>query len=100
MSHATSCDITQHHAIGSGSGLGAGGVRCHSTEGVAEDVIRPKALRKRDEVAGAEGSRKRKRKTGDRRKREGFPLHDLYISLYANTGTTTDSFLECMRIQR
>jgi len=27
----------QHHAIGSGSGSGAGGVRCHSTEGVAEE---------------------------------------------------------------
>jgi len=35
--HATSCDITRHHAIGSGSGSGAGGVRCHSTEGVAEE---------------------------------------------------------------
>ena len=37
MSLATSCDITQHHAIGSGRGSGAGGVRCHSTEGVAEE---------------------------------------------------------------
>ena len=37
MSLATSCDITRHHAIGSGSGSGAGGVRCHSTEGVAEE---------------------------------------------------------------
>ena len=37
MSLATSCDITQHHAIGSRSGSGAGGVRCHSTEGVAEE---------------------------------------------------------------
>ena len=37
MSLATSCDIAQHHAIGSGSGSGAGGVRCHSTEGVAEE---------------------------------------------------------------
>ena len=27
----------RHHAIGSGSGSGAGGVRCHSTEGVAEE---------------------------------------------------------------
>jgi len=34
---ATSCDITRHHAIGSGSGSGAGGVRCHSTEGIAEE---------------------------------------------------------------
>jgi len=34
---ATSCDITRHHAIGSRSGSGAGGVRCHSTEGVAEE---------------------------------------------------------------
>jgi len=32
-----SCDIMRHHAIGSGSGSGAGGVRCHSTEGVAEE---------------------------------------------------------------
>jgi len=32
-----SCDITRHHAIGSGSGSGAGGVRCHSTKGVAEE---------------------------------------------------------------
>ena len=32
-----SCDITRHHAIGSGSGSGAGGVRCHSTEGVVEE---------------------------------------------------------------
>ena len=31
-----SCDIMRHHAIGSGSGLGAG-VRCHLTEGVAEE---------------------------------------------------------------
>jgi len=37
MSLATSCDITQHHAIGGGSGSGAGGVRCHSTKGVAEE---------------------------------------------------------------
>ena len=37
MSLATSCDIMRHHAIGSGSGSGAGGVRCHSTEGVAEE---------------------------------------------------------------
>jgi len=37
MSLATSCDITRHHAIGSGSGSGAGGVRCHSSEGVAEE---------------------------------------------------------------
>ena len=37
MSLATSCDITRHHAIGSGSGSGAGGIRCHSTEGVAEE---------------------------------------------------------------
>jgi len=37
MSLATSCDITRHHAIGSGSGSGAGGVRCHSTEGIAEE---------------------------------------------------------------
>ena len=37
MSLATSCDITWHHAIGSGRGSGAGGVRCHSTEGVAEE---------------------------------------------------------------
>ena len=37
MSLATSCNITQHHAIGSGSGSGAGGVRCHPTEGVAEE---------------------------------------------------------------
>jgi len=41
---------------------GAGGVRCHSTEGVAE------------ERRGG-GSRKRKRKTGGRRKRKGLPLH-------------------------
>ena len=27
----------RHHAIGSGSGSGVGGVRCHSTEGVAEE---------------------------------------------------------------
>ena len=32
-----SCDIMRHHAIGSGSGSGAGGVRCHSTEGIAEE---------------------------------------------------------------
>jgi len=32
-----SCDITRHHAIGSGRGSGAGGVRHHSTEGVAEE---------------------------------------------------------------
>jgi len=32
-----SCDITRHHAIGSERGSGAGGVRCHSTEGVAEE---------------------------------------------------------------
>jgi len=32
-----SCDITRHHAIRSRSGSGAGGVRCHSTEGVAEE---------------------------------------------------------------
>jgi len=32
-----SCDIMRHHAIGSGRGSGAGGVRCHSTEGVAEE---------------------------------------------------------------
>ena len=32
-----SCDIMQHHAIGRGSGSEAGGVRCHSTEGVAEE---------------------------------------------------------------
>ena len=32
-----SCDIMRHHAIRSGSGSGAGGVRCHSTEGVAEE---------------------------------------------------------------
>ena len=37
MSLATSCDITQHYAIGSGSGSGAGGVRCHSTKGIAEE---------------------------------------------------------------
>ena len=37
MSLVTSCDIMRHHAIGSGSGSGAGGVRCHSTEGVAEE---------------------------------------------------------------
>jgi len=37
MSLATSCDITRHHAIGRGSGSGAGGVRCYSTEGVAEE---------------------------------------------------------------
>jgi len=37
MSLATSCDITRHHAIGSGRGSGAGGVRRHSTEGVAEE---------------------------------------------------------------
>jgi len=37
MSLATSCDIMRHHAIRSGSGSGAGGVRCHSTEGVAEE---------------------------------------------------------------
>ena len=37
MSLATSCDITRHHAIGSGSGSGAGGVRRHSSEGVAEE---------------------------------------------------------------
>jgi len=37
MSLATSYDITRHHAIGSGSGSGAGGIRCHSTEGVAEE---------------------------------------------------------------
>jgi len=37
MSLATSCDITRHHAIGSGSGSGAGGVRRHSPEGVAEE---------------------------------------------------------------
>jgi len=32
-----SCNIMRHHAIGSGSGSGAGGVRCHSTEGIAEE---------------------------------------------------------------
>ena len=32
-----SCDITRHHAIGSRSGSGAGGVRRHSSEGVAEE---------------------------------------------------------------
>ena len=37
MSLVTSCDITRRHAIGSGSGSGAGGIRCHSTEGVAEE---------------------------------------------------------------
>ena len=37
MSLATSCDITRHHAIGSGSGSGAGGVRRHSSEDVAEE---------------------------------------------------------------
>ena len=37
MSLATSCDITRHNAIGSGGGSGAGGVRCHSTEGVVEE---------------------------------------------------------------
>jgi len=37
MSLATSCDITRHHAIRSGSGSGAGGIRCHLTEGVAEE---------------------------------------------------------------
>ena len=37
MSLATSCDITQHHAVGGGSGSGAGGVRCHSAKGVAEE---------------------------------------------------------------
>ena len=37
MSLATSCDITRHHAIRSGRGSGAGGVRHHSTEGVAEE---------------------------------------------------------------
>ena len=37
MSLATSCDITRHHAIGPGSGSGAGGVRRHSSEGVAEE---------------------------------------------------------------
>jgi len=35
--HATSRDITRHHAIGSGGGSGAGGVRRHSSEGVAEE---------------------------------------------------------------
>jgi len=65
MSLATSCDITRHHAIGSGSGSGAGGVRRHSTEGVAEE-------------GRGGGSRKRKRKTSGRRKRKGFPLQNLY----------------------
>ena len=37
VSLAASYDITRHHAIGSGSGSGAGGIRCHSTEGVAEE---------------------------------------------------------------
>jgi len=37
MGLATSCDIMRHHAIGSGSGSEAGGVRCHSTEGIAEE---------------------------------------------------------------
>ena len=37
MSLVTSCDITRHHAIGGGSGSGVGGVRCHSTKGVAEE---------------------------------------------------------------
>ena len=37
MSLATSCDITRHHAIGSGSGSGPGGIRRHSSEGVAEE---------------------------------------------------------------
>ena len=32
-----SCNIMRHHAIGSRSGSEAGGVRCHSTEGVAEE---------------------------------------------------------------
>jgi len=32
-----SCDIMRHHAIGSGRGLGAGGIRRHSTEGIAEE---------------------------------------------------------------
>ena len=32
-----SCDIMRHHVIGSGSGSRAGGVRYHSTEGVAEE---------------------------------------------------------------
>jgi len=32
-----SCDITRHHAIGSGRGSGAGGVRRHSTKGVVEE---------------------------------------------------------------
>jgi len=41
----------RHHAIGSGSGSGAGGVRCHSTEGVAEE-----------------------RRGGGSRKRKRFPL--------------------------
>jgi len=61
MSLATSCDITRHHAIGSGSRSGAGGVRRHSSEGVAEE-------------GRGGGSRKRKRKTSGRRKRKGFPL--------------------------
>jgi len=51
----------RHHVIGSRSGSEAGGVRCHSTEGVAE------------ERRGG-GSRKRKRKTDGHRKRKGFPL--------------------------
>jgi len=32
-----SCDIMRHHVIRSGSGSGAGGVRRHSTKGVAEE---------------------------------------------------------------
>jgi len=51
-----SCDIMRHHVIGSRSGLEAGGVRCHSTEGVAE------------ERRGG-GSWKRKWKMGGHRKR-------------------------------
>jgi len=35
-----SCDIMRHHATScdrGGSGSGVGGIRCHSTEGVAEE---------------------------------------------------------------
>jgi len=64
-----SCDIMRHHATSRDiMRSGAGGVRCHSTKGVAE------------ERRGG-GSQKRKRKTGGRRKCKGFPLQEVHIAL-------------------
>jgi len=80
MSLATSCDITRHHAIGSGSGLGVGGVRCHSTEGVAE----------RAEVAGAGAEAE----DGRESEAEGVPLTGLSFRAPATQrreGTTINS---------